>query len=71
MAIIPFMVYWQGLRREDTPQNAPERAAAFVGKFAVLNRADHMRLRRCAGGIVAFEMAQQLVAQGQEVALPC
>jgi amino acid adenylation domain-containing protein len=61
----------QGLRREDTPQRTlPERAAAFVGKIrSVQPRGPYALGGECAGGIVAFEMAQQLVAQGQEVAL--
>ncbi len=61
----------QGLRRQDTPQRTlPERAAAFVGKIrSVQPRGPYALGGECAGGIVAFEMAQQLVAQGQEVAL--
>jgi len=61
----------QGLRREDTPQRTlPERAAAFVAKIRSTQlRGPYLLGGECAGGIVAFEMAQQLVAQGQEVAL--
>jgi thioesterase domain-containing protein len=61
----------QGLRREDTPLGTlPERAAAFVAKIRSIQPHGPYALGgECAGGIVAFEMAQQLAAQGQKVAL--
>ena len=48
----------------------PERAASYVHQMRMLQPKGPYALGgECVGGIVAFEMTQQLLAQGQEIAL--
>jgi thioesterase domain-containing protein/acyl carrier protein len=57
---------------EDEMESIGDRAARFVEEMRLLQpKGPYSLVGFCGGGFVAFEMAQQLVAQGQTVSFLC
>ncbi|MEO8057473.1 MAG: amino acid adenylation domain-containing protein [Burkholderiales bacterium] len=61
----------RGLDGSEEPfSSLPEMAAHYVGEIrAAYPQGPYVVCGTCTGGVVAFEMAQQLVAQGEQVRL--
>ena len=63
----PFYGFWNGTR---DPTQIEARAAGYVDEIrAIQPRGPYLLGGVCSGGVVAFEVARQLQAQGQQVAL--
>ena len=63
----PFYGFWNGMH---DPTQIEARAAGYVDEIrAVQPRGPYLLGGVCSGGVVAFEVARQLHAQGQRVAL--
>jgi thioesterase domain-containing protein len=63
----PFYGFWNGIH---DPTQIEARAAGYVDEIrAVQPRGPYLLGGVCSGGVVAFEVARQLQAQGQQVAL--
>ena len=63
----PFYGFWNGMH---DPTQIEARAAGYVDEIrAVQPRGPYLLGGVCSGGVVAFEVARQLQAQGQRVAL--
>jgi thioesterase domain-containing protein len=63
----PFYGFWNGIH---DPTQIEARAAGYVDEIrAVQPRGPYLLGGVCSGGVVAFEVARQLQAQGQRVAL--